>query len=276
MHTRGLIRLLALTLLVLAPLSSQAQERFITLASTTSTENSGLFTYLLPQFQAHSGIQVRVVAVGTGQAIKLAEKGDADVLLVHHRPSEEQFIANGFGVKRYDVMYNDFVIVGPHTDPAKIAGLKDAVQAFKLIANRQAGFVSRADDSGTHKQELALWKSAGVDAKAASGQWYRETGSGMGATLSTASELNAYTLTDRGTWASFKNKGQLQLQVEGDKSLFNPYGVMLVNPAKHPHVKAADGQAFIDWLISPDGQTAIANFKVDGQSLFFPNAQPAH
>ena len=276
MHTCGLIRLLALTLLVLAPLSSQAQERFITLASTTSTENSGLFAYLLPQFQAHSGIQVRVVAVGTGQAIKLAEKGDADVLLVHHRPSEEQFIANGFGVKRYDVMYNDFVIVGPHTDPAKIAGLKDAVQAFKLIANRQAGFVSRADDSGTHKQELALWNSAGVDAKAASGQWYRETGSGMGATLSTASELNAYTLTDRGTWASFKNKGQLQLQVEGDKSLFNPYGVMLVNPAKHPHVKAADGQAFIDWLISPDGQTAIANFKVDGQSLFFPNAQSAH
>lgn len=249
-----------------------AEERFITVASTTSTENSGLFGHILPIFETETGIKVRVVAVGTGQAIRLAERGDADVLFVHHASSEEKFVADGFGVKRYQVMYNDFILVGPRADPARVAGLKDIVTALRTIADKQAVFVSRGDDSGTHKLEQELWKDAGVDVPAASGTWYRETGSGMGATLNTASGLSGYTLSDRGTWISFGNKADLTLLVEGDPRLFNPYGVILVNPSRHPHVKAQDGQAFIDWLTSPRGQQAIPNFRVGGEQLFFPNA----
>jgi tungstate transport system substrate-binding protein len=262
--------LIASTLYILP---SQAAERFITVASTTSTENSGLFKYLLPIFQKKTGIEVRVVAVGTGQAIGIGERGDCDVLFVHHKPSEEKFIADGYGVKRFDVMYNDFVIVGPASDPAKIRGVKSAAEALSRIAAAKAPFASRADDSGTHKLELELWQAAGVDPKPASGRWYRETGSGMGATLNTASGIGAYALTDRGTWISFGNKGDLEIMVEGDPRLFNQYGVMLVNPAKFPHVKKDDGQAFVDWLISPEGQEAIAGYKIAGQQLFYPNAK---
>lgn len=244
----------------------------ILVQSTTSTENSGLFGHILPKFKEKTGIDVRVVAVGTGQAIKNARNGDGDVLLVHAKPDEEKFVADGFGVKRSDVMYNDFVIVGPGSDPAKISGSKDVAGSLKKIAEAQLPFASRGDDSGTHKAELALWKAAGVDAKASSGQWYRATGSGMGATLNTAVGLGAYALTDRATWASFKNKGDFKIVVEGDQALFNQYGVILVNPAKHPTVKAAEGQAFVDWLVSKDGQAAIASFKVDGAQVFFPNA----
>ena len=250
-----------------------AQDKSIVVASTTSTQNSGLFGYILPKFEAATGIKVKVVAVGTGQAIKIAQNGDADVLFVHHRPSEEKFVADGYGVKRFDVMYNDFVVVGPKSDPAGIAGMKDAPAAFAKIAAAKAPFASRGDDSGTNKKELGLWKAANVDIKAASGQWYRETGSGMGATLNTAAGMNAYSLSDRGTWISFKNKGDLEIVVEGDKRLFNPYGVMLVNPKKFPHVKAAEGQTFIDWLISDAGQKAIGEYKVGGLQLFFPDAK---
>lgn len=250
-----------------------AAERFITVASTTSTENSGLFKHLLPQFRQATGIEVRVVAVGTGQAIRNAERGDADVLFVHHQPSEEAFVAQGFGVARREVMYNDYVLLGPQTDPAGVQGMKDAVAALARIAATQAPFVSRGDDSGTHKLELSLWEAAGVDVKQSSGSWYREAGSGMGATLNTASGLGGYTISDRGTWISFKNKGTLTLLVEGDPRLFNQYGVILVNPAKHAHVKAKDGQAFIDWLTSEQGQKAIADFRIEGQQLFFPNAK---
>ncbi len=263
----------AVMLLAMVALAASTAERFITVASTTSTENSGLFGYLLPRFQQATGIAVRVVALGTGQAIKVAERGDADVLFVHHRPSEEQFIAAGFGVKRYDVMYNDFVIVGPRADPAGIKGLSDATKALAQIAAKRAAFASRGDDSGTHKLEVSLWQDAGVAVAKASGTWYRETGAGMGATLNTASAMGAYTLTDRGTWLSFANKGELTILVEGDARLFNQYGVILVNPTKHPHVKAEAGQAFIDWLISDDGQQAIAAFRIEGQPLFFPNAK---
>jgi tungstate transport system substrate-binding protein len=250
-----------------------AAERFITVASTTSTENSGLFGFIVPKFQQATGIAVRVVAVGTGQAIKNAERGDADVLFVHHQPSEEQFVAQGFGVKRYDVMYNDYVLLGPQTDPAGIKNTSDIVAALTRIAATAAPFVSRGDDSGTHKLELSLWQAAGVDVKKASGSWYREAGSGMGATLNTASGLEAYTLSDRGTWISFKNRGRLTIVVEGDPRLFNQYGVIAVNPAKHPHVKASDAQAFTEWLISDQGQQAIADFRIEGQQLFFPNAK---
>ncbi|MFQ5773298.1 MAG: substrate-binding domain-containing protein [Kiloniellaceae bacterium] len=250
-----------------------AGERFITVASTTSTENSGLFDYILPLFERQTGIQVRVVAVGTGQAIKIARNGDADVLFVHHRPSEEKFVAEGHGVKRFDVMFNDFVLIGPRSDPAGVGGLREAAAALRKIAAARAVFVSRGDDSGTHKKELSLWTDAGVDPAAASGTWYRETGSGMGATLNTAAALGAYALADRGTWISFANKGDLSVLVEGDARLFNPYGVILVNPARHPHVKAKDGRAFIDWLTSQTGQRAIADFRVNGQQLFFPNAR---
>ena len=270
------MRLLRSACLVLAALllaqPAAAAERFITVASTTSTQDSGLFDQLLPLFTAKTGIEVRVVAVGTGQAIKLAENGDADVLLVHARKAEEDFVAAGFGVKRFDVMYNDFVVVGPVADPAGVAGSSDIVASLQAIAGQQATFLSRGDDSGTHKAELRLWEKAGVDVKAASGTWYRETGSGMGATLNTAAAMPAYTLADRATWLAFENKADLVIAVEGDKLLFNQYGVTLVNPAKHPHVKAADGQAFVDWLISPEGQAAIASYGIGGQQLFFPNA----
>ncbi len=270
----GRIAMLLVIAVVAALCSPQGftEERFITVASTTSTENSGLFGHILPIFENETGIKVRVVAVGTGQAIRLAERGDADVLFVHHTPSEEQFVADGFGVKRYGVMYNDFVLIGPRADPARVAGLKDILTALRRIADERAMFVSRGDDSGTHKLEQALWKDAGVDVRTASGTWYRETGSGMGATLNTASGLSAYTLSDRGTWISFGNKADLALLVEGDPRLFNPYGVILVNPSRHPHVKAQDGQVFIDWLTSARGQQAIADFRIGGEQLFFPNA----
>jgi tungstate transport system substrate-binding protein len=260
-----------LTGLLVAP--AGAAERFITVASTTSTENSCLFSAILPRFQQESGIAVRVVALGTGQAIKAAERGDADVLFVHHTPSEEQFVAAGFGVQRYDVMYNDFVIVGPRVDPASIRGMTDATATLAQVATRQAIFISRGDDSGTHKLEVSLWQMARVDPTAARGSWYREVGAGMGATLNMAGAMDGYTLTDRATWLSFKNKGELALLVEGDARLFNQYGVILVNPEKHRHVKAADGQAFIDWLLSDHGQQAIAEFRIEGEQVFFPNAK---
>ncbi len=251
---------------------AQAEDQFIVVQSTTSTQNSGLLDYILPKFQEKSGIQVRVVAVGTGQAIKNAANGDGDVLLVHAKASEEKFVAAGDGVKRYDLMYNDFVIVGPADDPAGIGGSSDAIAALKKIAETGSKFASRGDDSGTYKKEKALWKAAGVDPEASSGSWYRETGSGMGATLNAATGMDAYALTDRATWISFKNKGKFEIAVQGDDKLFNQYGVILVNPEKHPNVKAEAGQAFIDWLRSEEGQSLIASYKVDGQQLFFPNA----
>ncbi len=252
---------------------ARADTPHITIASTTSTESSGLFAHLLPQFEAAAGVAARVVAVGTGQALRIARNGDADVLFVHHKPSEEAFVAEGWGVERFDVMYNDFAIVGPAADPAGVKGMADAAAALEQIAAREVVFVSRGDDSGTHKKERSLWEAAGVDVVTASGTWYRETGSGMGATLSTASGMEAYTLTDRGTWISFKNKGPLAILVAGDDRLFNQYGVILVNPAKHPHVKAALGQRFVTWVTSAEGQRAIAEFKLGGQQLFFPNAR---
>jgi len=266
------IVLSSLTALSMLGTVAHAETPFITVASTTSTANSGLFDEILPMFTKKTGIDVRVVAVGTGQAIRLARKGDADVLFVHHRPSEEKFVAEGFGEKRYDVMVNDFVIVGPKSDPGGIMGGHDAAQALKELASRKAIFVSRGDDSGTHKRERSVWKATGIDPVKSSGTWYRESGSGMGATLNTASAMNGYTLADRGTWLSFKNRGSLIVQVEGDQRLMNPYGVMLVNPKKHPHVKAEEGRKFIDWLISSDGQAAIGAFEINGQVLFKPNA----
>lgn len=253
---------------------ASAADPYIVVQSTTSTQNSGLFDYILPKFKAKSGIEVRVVAVGTGQAIKNATNGDGDVLLVHAKASEEKFIASGFGVKRFDLMYNDFVVVGPANDPAGVAGSHDVVASLKKIAAAKAAFASRGDDSGTHKKEKALWKAAGIDIKAASGSWYRETGSGMGATLNAAVGMGAYALTDRATWISFKNKATFKIAVEGDTKLFNQYGVMLVNPAKHPKVKAREGQAFIDWLLSKEGQALIASYQISGKQLFFPNAKP--
>jgi len=272
----SLLALLAAVLLAAVgpdPTRAAADDRpFILVQSTTSTEQSGLFGHILPLFQAKTGIQVRVVAVGTGQAIKNAQNGDGDVLFVHSKPDEEKFVAEGYGVKRYDVMYNDFIVVGPKDDPAGVRGSRDAVVAFQRIAAAEAPFTSRGDDSGTHKAELKLWQAAEVDIEAASGTWYRETGSGMGPTLNTAAGMNAYALTDRGTWLNFKNPGALEILVEGDRRLFNQYGVMLVNPAKHPNVKAEAGQKFVDWLIGPEGQAAIAGYKINGQQLFFPNA----
>ncbi|MFO1412366.1 MAG: substrate-binding domain-containing protein [Burkholderiales bacterium] len=249
-----------------------AQDKFITVASTTSTEQSGLFGYLLPIFEKDTGVKVRVVALGTGQALDLARRGDADVVFVHDQPAEEKFLAEGFGVKRFPVMYNDFVIVGPKADPAKVAGDKDVLDALRKIAGSQSTFVSRGDKSGTHAAELRYWKDAGVDLEAKKGPWYKDTGSGMGPTLNTASAMNGYTLTDRGTWLSFKNRGELVVLVEGDKRLFNQYGVMLVNPAKHPQVKKELGQQFIDWLVLAKGQAAIAGYRIGGEQLFFPNA----
>jgi tungstate transport system substrate-binding protein len=250
-----------------------AQPRFITVASTTSTEQSGLFKHLLPVFEKKTGIQVRVVALGTGQALDMGRRGDADVVFVHARPLEEKFLAEGFGVKRQDVMYNDFVVIGPKSDPATVAGGKDALEAFRKIRMAQAAFVSRGDRSGTHFAELEIWKAAGIDIAKDKGAWYRDTGQGMGPALNTAAGMNAYILADRGTWLSFKNRGELKILVEGDKRLFNQYGIMLVNPAKHPSVKKDLGQAFIDWVVSPEGQNTIASYKINGEQLFFPNAE---
>jgi tungstate transport system substrate-binding protein len=267
----GLIRLAVVAALAAAAGSAGGAERFITLASTTSTENSGLFAHILPLFESETGVAVRVVAVGTGQAIRLGENGDADVLLVHHTPSEERFVAEGYGVARFNVMYNDFVTVGPVHDPAGIGGLASAVEAFAAIGRSRAPFLSRGDGSGTHAAETALWAAAGIDAAAASGGWYRELGTGMGATLNAASALGAYALSDRATWVTFTNRGPLVLLVEGDPVLFNQYGAIPVDRARHPHVKA-EGRAFVDWLLSAAGQAAIASFRVGGEQLFFPNA----
>jgi tungstate transport system substrate-binding protein len=260
------------TLLAVAP--AGAETPYITVASTTSTEQSGLFGHLLPAFTARSGIEVRVVAVGTGQALKIGEHGDCDVVFVHDKPAELKFVRDGFGVDRRDVMYNDFVLVGPQSDPAKIDGGHDIVAAFRKIAAAQAAFISRGDDSGTDKAEKRLWQDAGIAVNPAARTWYRETGSGMGQALNTATALGAYTLSDRGTWLSFKNRRNLEILVQGDRRLFNQYGVMLVNPARHPTVKEAQARAFIDWLVSPEGQQTIASYKIDGEQLFFPNATP--
>jgi len=258
---------------ILVPLSaSTAQEKSIVVASTTSTQDSGLFGYILPLFKAKTGIDVRVVAQGTGQALDTARRGDADVVFVHAKSAEEKFLSEGFGVKRYPVMYNDFVLIGPKADPVGIKGTKDVVAALKSIKQKDAPFISRGDKSGTHTAEVALWKVAGIDIAADKGPWYKEIGQGMGAALNTASASNAYVLADRGTWLSFKNRGDLVIAVQGDKRLFNQYGVMLVNPAKHPTVKKEFGQQFIDWLISAEGQKAITDYKINGEQLFYPNA----
>jgi tungstate transport system substrate-binding protein len=267
------------TLVILAALASSllaatgyAEEKSIVVASTTSTEDSGLFRHILPLFKAKTGIDVKVVAQGTGQALDTGRRGDADVVFVHAKSAEEKFLADGFGVKRYPVMYNDFVLIGPKSDPAGISGGKDIVAALKAIKEKGAPFISRGDRSGTHIAELNLWKAAGIDIEKDNGPWYKSIGQGMGAALNTASASNAYVLSDRGTWLSFKNRGDLTISAEGDKRLFNQYGVILVNPAKHPHVKKELGQTFIDWLISPEGQKAIADYKVNGEQLFYPNA----
>jgi len=276
MHRRHLIAAaLAASVSFVTP--ALAQDKSIVVASTTSTQDSGLFGHILPLFKAKTGIDVKVIAQGTGQALDTGRRGDADVVFVHAKPAEEKFIAEGAGVKRYPVMYNDFVLIGPKSDPAGIAGTKDIVAALKAIKAKAAPFVSRGDRSGTHQAELALWKEAGIDIAAdkaanALGPWYRDIGQGMGAALNTASAMNAYVLSDRGTWISFKNRGDLAIAVEGDNKLFNQYGVILVNPVKYLHVKKDLGQAFIDWLISPEGQKAIAAYKIEGQQLFFPNA----
>jgi len=268
-----MIRRLLLSLALLAALPALAQEKFIVVASTTSTEQSGLFGHLLPVFQKKTGIRVRVVALGTGQALDLARRGDADVVFVHARSAEEKFLTEGHGVRRFDVMYNDFVLIGPRADPAKVSGGRDILDALKRIKAASAPFVSRGDRSGTHIAELDLWKLAGIDIATERGPWYRDTGQGMGPALNTAAAMDAYILADRGTWISFKNRGELAVAVEGDKRLFNQYGVMLVNPAKHPNVKKDLGQAFVDWVISPEGQKTIAGYKIGGQQLFFPNAK---
>jgi len=262
-------------LLAIATGGAFAQEKFITVASTTSTEQSGLFGHILPIFEKETGIKVRVVALGTGQALDLARRGDADVAFVHAKAAEEKFLREGYGVKRFPVMYNDLVLIGPKSDPAKCAGGKDITEALKKIQSSQAPFVSRGDKSGTHMAELDLWKVSGVDIDKTKGAWYRDTGQGMGPALNTAGSMNAYILSDRGTWLAFKNRADLAVLVEGDKRLFNQYGVMLVNPEKHPSVKKDLGQAFIDWLVSPGGQKAIADYKINGEQLFFPNAGQA-
>jgi tungstate transport system substrate-binding protein len=269
---RGFVASALAGALALVAFAVAAQERFITVASTTSTEQSGLFGAILPVFEKQTGIQVRVVALGTGQALDLARRGDADVVFVHAKAAEEKFLAEGHGVKRFPVMYNDFVLIGPKSDPAKVGGGKDIVVALNAIRSAQAPFVSRGDRSGTHMAELALWKAAGVDLEKAKGPWYRDTGQGMGPALNTAASMNAYLIADRGTWLAFKNPGDLTILVEGDKRLFNQYGVMLVNPQKHPSVKKDLGQTFVDWVVSPEGQKAIAGYKINGEQLFFPNA----
>jgi tungstate transport system substrate-binding protein len=263
---------IACLVLTLACAPSASAQRFITVASTTSTEQSGLFKHLLPIFAQQSGIEVRVVALGTGQALDLARRGDADVVFVHAKAAEEEFVREGHGVRRFPVMYNDFVIIGPRSDPAGIEGGADAPAALQKIKNASAPFVSRGDRSGTHIAEVNLWTIAGIDIAKEKGPWYRETGQGMGPALNMASSMNAYLLADRATWLAFDNRGELTVLVEGDKRLLNQYGVMLVNPEKHPSVKRADGQAFIDWLVSAEGQGAIAGYKIEGEQLFFPNA----
>lgn len=264
------LRRIVLAAVLAGATSAWAQDKFIVVSSTTSTENSGLFKHILPLFQQRTGVGVRVVAQGTGQALDMGRRGDCDVVFVHNKAAELRMAQEGWFVDRHDVMYNDFVIVGPKSDPAGVKGEKDVVAAFRKIRDAQAPFASRGDNSGTHSAELRLWRSAGI---APQGGWYRDTGSGMGPTLSIASGMNAYALTDRGTWLSFKNRGDLVIVVEGDRRLFNQYGVMLVNPAKHAHVKKDWGQAFIDWIVSPEGQAAIAAYKIGGEQLFFPNAK---
>jgi tungstate transport system substrate-binding protein len=264
---------LGLLLLAVSPSSAQAQ-RAITVASTTSTEQSGLFKHLLPKFTGSTGIEVKVVALGTGQALDIGRRGDADVVFVHDKEAEEKFVADGFGVKRHEVMYNDFVVVGPKSDPAGAAG-KDIQAGLRRIAAVKAPFVSRGDRSGTHAAELRFWRDAGLNLAAIKGDWYKEIGQGMGPALNTASAASAYLLSDRGTWLVFKNRGDLAILVEGDERMFNQYGVMLVNPARHPQVKAADGQRFVDWLVSGEGQKTIAEYRVNGEQLFFPNAGAA-
>ena len=273
MHFRALA--FALTALITPALTwapAQAQDKSIVVASTTSTQDSGLFGHILPMFKAKTGIDVKVVAQGTGQALDTGKRGDADVVFVHAKAQEEKFVADGFGVKRFDVMYNDFILVGPKADPAGVKANKDILAGLKAINDKSAPFVSRGDKSGTHSAELALWKAASLDPAAAKPAWYREIGQGMGAALNTGSAMGGYVLTDRGTWLSFKNKGDLEIVLEGDKRLFNQYGIMLVNPEKHAHVKKELGQQFVDWVISKEGQDAIRSYKIDGQQLFFPNA----
>jgi tungstate transport system substrate-binding protein len=273
MITRRFIAAIGAAALLAAALPAFAQDKSIVVSSTTSTTDSGLFNHILPLFKKKTGIDVKVVSQGTGQALDTGRRGDSDVVFVHARPQEEKFVADGFGVKRFPVMYNDFVLIGPKSDPAGIKGGKDIAAALKAIKSKSAPFISRGDKSGTHSAELNLWKQAGIDiAGADKGAWYKEIGQGMGAALNTASAANAYVLADRGTWLSFKNRGDLDIVVEGDNKLFNQYGVILVNPAKHPNVKKAEGQAFIDWIVSPEGQKAIADYKINGNQLFFPNA----
>jgi len=264
---RNLLLATGLSLALAGP--ALAQEDFITVASTTSTEQSGLFGHILPLFEEETGIEVRVIAQGTGQALDTGRRGDADVVFVHARAAEEQFVEEGYGVERIEVMYNDYVVVGPQSDPADVGGSSDVAAAFTAIADSESAFASRGDDSGTHKAELAIWKAAEIEP---SGSWYRETGSGMGPTLNTAAQMPAYALADRGTWISFQNRGDLEILVEGDDRLFNQYGVILVNPERHEHVKAEEGQAFIDWLVSEEGQEAIGSYQLNGQQLFYPNA----
>jgi len=272
-NSHRVLTTLGLLLLALSPSPAQAQ-RAITVASTTSTEQSGLFKHILPKFTGSTGIEVRVVALGTGQALDIGRRGDADVVFVHDKEAEEKFVADGFGVTRQEVMYNDFVLVGPKSDPAGAVG-KDIQAALRRIAAVKAPFVSRGDRSGTHAAELRFWRDAGLDLAAIKGDWYKEIGQGMGPALNAASAASAYVLSDRGTWLVFKNRGDLTILVEGDQRMFNQYGVMLVNPARHPHVKAADGQSFIDWLVSGEGQKTIAEYRIDGEQLFFPNAGAA-
>ena len=272
MLTRRSLITAGLLLSLAGPAFAQTPERFIVVSSTTSTQDSGLFGHILPLFKAKTGSDVRVVSQGTGQALDTGRRGDADVVFVHARAQEDKFVAEGFGVERKPVMYNDFVLIGPKGDPAGIKGSKDIAAALKAIQGKEAAFISRGDRSGTHSAELGLWKLAGVEIEKTKGNWYREIGQGMGAALNTAGAMSAYVLADRGTWLSFKNRGELEIVVEGDKRLFNQYGVMLVNPAKHAHIKKADGQSFVDGLVSPEGQKAIADYKIGGEQLFFPNA----
>jgi tungstate transport system substrate-binding protein len=283
MIARPFIASLAAAALLVLPGPALAQDKSIVVSSTTSTTDSGLFNHILPLFKKKTGIDVKVVSQGTGQALETGRRGDSDVVFVHARPQEEKFVADGYGVKRFPVMYNDFVLIGPKNDPAGIKGSKDIVAALKAIKAKAAPFISRGDRSGTHAAELSLWKLAGIDpyldpspqageGRVAAGTWYKAIGQGMGAALNTASAANAYVLADRGTWLGFRNRGDLDIVIEGDNRLFNQYGVILVNPQKHPHVKKAEGQAFIDWIVSAEGQKAIADYRINGQQLFFPNA----